>query len=260
MQGFTREWIETDGARLALYRAGHGPAVLLLPSLGRGCDDFQGLGRQLVAGGHEVLALQPRGIGESSAELEQASLNTLASDARAALDHAGADAAHVVGHAFGNRVARCLRADYPRRVKSLALLAAGGRVAPLPDAVDAFRRFINEALDAQTFLRNVALANFAPSSDPSAWATGWFPATARAQAKAAGRTPVDQWWDPGDVDVLIVQGLDDRMAPPANGRQLAELLGSRATLVEVADAGHALLPEQPEAVARALLAFLDARR
>lgn len=30
----------------------------------------------------------------------------------------------------------------------------------------------------------------------------------------------------------------------------------RVTLVEIADAGHALLPEQPDAIARAVLAWL----
>ena len=39
------------------------------------------------------------------------------------------------------------------------------------------------------------------------------------------------------------------VALPANADDIVERLGERATLVAAADAGHALLPEQPEAVA-----------
>jgi pimeloyl-ACP methyl ester carboxylesterase len=260
VDGFQTHWVPVADGRLALHVGGDGPAVLLLPSLGRGCADFQALGRRLIGEGYRVLALQPRGIGESSGGLDGLDLSALAADALAALDHVGAAKAHVAGHAFGNRVARCLRADHPERVLSLTLLGAGGLVAPQPEAQAAFKRFINEPSSPEAFLADVALANFSPRSDPSPWADGWWTQTARAQARAAGRTAVARWWDPGAVDVLIVQGLDDAMAPPGNGRQLAELLGDRATLVEIEDAGHALLPEQPEQVAAALLRFLGGRR
>ena len=56
--------------------------------------------------------------------------------------------------------------------------------------------------------------------------------------------------------MLIIQGLEDAIAPVANGRELAETLGDRAKLVELADAAHALLPEQPDAIARAVTDFL----
>ena len=39
-------------------------------------------------------------------------------------------AAHLVGHAFGNRVARCLAVDRPSLVRSVTLLAAGGLIGP----------------------------------------------------------------------------------------------------------------------------------
>jgi pimeloyl-ACP methyl ester carboxylesterase len=46
------------------------------------------------------------------------------------------------------------------------------------------------------------------------------------------------------------------MAPPAVGRRLAAAAGERARYVEVPDCGHAILPEQPEAVAVAVVGFL----
>jgi pimeloyl-ACP methyl ester carboxylesterase len=41
------------------------------------------------------------------------------------------------------------------------------------------------------------------------------------------------------------------------GRATADALGDRASYVELADCGHAILPERPEAVARHVIAFLD---
>lgn len=63
----------------------------------------------------------------------------------------------------------------------------------------------------------------------------------------------------GDKDVLVVQPEDDVMAVPENAVRLCDELGDRASLVTVPDAGHALLPEQPDAVAGAVLEWLRQR-
>ena len=64
----------------------------------------------------------------------------------------------------------------------------------------------------------------------------------------------------GRAPVLIVQGLDDVSAPPANGRLLKQELGDRARLVEIPRVAHALPIENPEAVARAVLDYLATLR
>lgn len=57
----------------------------------------------------------------------------------------------------------------------------------------------------------------------------------------------------------MVQPEDDVMAVSENAVRLCEDLGDRASLVMVPDAGHALLPEQPDAVAEAVLSWLEQR-
>jgi pimeloyl-ACP methyl ester carboxylesterase len=59
--------------------------------------------------------------------------------------------------------------------------------------------------------------------------------------------------------MLIVQGLNDRIAKPENGHILKRELGDRVTLVDLDQAGHALLPEQPEVIAEAIIPWLTAR-
>ncbi len=101
-----------------------------------------------------------------------------------------------------------------------------------------------------------AIAFFAPGNDPRLWSDGWYPEVAAAERAASQATPPGVWWDGGVAPMLVVQGLQDRIAPPGNGRALKEAFDDRVTLVEVDGAGHALLPEQPDAVAEAVITFL----
>jgi pimeloyl-ACP methyl ester carboxylesterase len=127
---------------------------------------------------------------------------------------------------------------------------------PEPQArVDGLRCFQLNLPDAER-LDAIRAGFFAPSSDPTVWRDGWWPSGAAAQETANRATPREDWWEAGCAPLLVIQGLDDRMAPPANGHALKETLGDRVQLVDLADAGHALLPEQPEAIAEAIIAFL----
>ena len=67
---------------------------------------------------------------------------------------------------------------------------------------------------------------------------------------------VDAWWAGGSTPLLVIQGLQDAVALPENGRLLKAEFGDRVQLTEIDRAGHALLPEQPEFVATNVLAFL----
>ena len=58
--------------------------------------------------------------------------------------------------------------------------------------------------------------------------------------------------------MLVVQGLEDVWAVPEKGRRYAAMHPDRVQLVEIDGAGHAQLPERPEAISAAVLAFLTA--
>jgi pimeloyl-ACP methyl ester carboxylesterase len=210
----------------------------------------------LANAGFRALALNPRGVGASRGSTEGITLHDLARDAAAVIDARADGAAHVVGHAFGHRVACCLAVGHPARVHRLVLLGAGGLVPPDPEASAAFKRYFDESLTTADRYDAMKTANFAARSDPTPWLTGWWPEAVGAQVQAAIATPHEEWWTSGTADILIVQGLEDRMAPPENGRSLARTLGRRVRLVEVAEAGHALLPEQPERVCAEVVRFL----
>jgi len=250
------EVLDIGNAQLEIASLGRGPAVLMLPSLGRGIADFDALIKALADAGFLAIALNPRGIGASRGPMDGITLHDLATDAAAVMKARAGGSAHVVGHAFGHRIACCLAVDHPRRVRSVVLLGAGGLVESQPEARAAFKRFLTEPLTPAERYAAIRTANFAALSDAGAWLDGWWPEVALAQIEAAKATPHEEWWASGEADILVVQGLEDRMAPPENGRTLARRLGRRVTLVEVEHAGHALLPEQPDRVAAAVIDFL----
>jgi pimeloyl-ACP methyl ester carboxylesterase len=98
---------------------------------------------------------------------------------------------------------------------------------------------------------------FAPTSNvPDSWLTDWWPQAAKAQFAAMDVTPFAEWSSGGSAPILVLQGLNDQLAPPANGYALHKMLGDRVQVVDLPDAGHALLAEQQALVANSIREFL----
>jgi pimeloyl-ACP methyl ester carboxylesterase len=149
---------------------------------------------------------------------------------------------------------------HPDLVESVVLLACGGLIPPKPQVSAALRSVFDPSLDPAAHLEAVAQAFFAPGNDPSPWEGGGHAATAVAQGAASEGTPVEDWWMAGSADVLVVQPAADVVAVPENATKIVEMLGERAKMVTIARAGHALLPEQPAAVAAEVIGWLNGRR
>jgi pimeloyl-ACP methyl ester carboxylesterase len=247
--------VATDGARIVATVRGEGPLVALVPSLGRGATDFDDLATRLAAAGYTTAAIDPRNAGESCGGTENLTLHNYAADVAAVIEELGGPA-HAVGHAFGNRVSRCLATDRPDLVASVTLLAAGGLIEPAREDREALKRSFKTDLPEAEHLAAVQQAFFAPANDPRAWRDGWWPCVSAAQSMANRATPREEWWYAGSTPMLIIQGLDDVIAPPENGRALRDEMPDRVSLIELKDAGHALLPEQSDAIASHLLSFL----
>ncbi|HEY6474490.1 MAG TPA: alpha/beta hydrolase [Acidimicrobiales bacterium] len=255
-----RKVVDGPAGPLEVHVDGAGPAVALIASLGRGAEDFADLSANLAAAGFCALALEPRGVGASESPLEDVTMADLGDDVAAVIRALADGPATVAGHAFGNRVARMVATTHADLVESVALLACGGLVPPTPEVTAAMVSVFDARLDPLARLDAVARAFFAPGHDPSPWEGGWYPATAAAQAAATAGTPVEDWWTAGSAEVLVLQPAADVVAVPENATRLVEQLGERARLVTIPDAGHALLPEQPVAVADAMLDWLGRRR
>lgn len=252
--------IDGPAGPIEVRENGEGPAVVFLPSLGRGAEDFDLLAGHVSRAGYHTICPQPRGIGGSTGDLAGLTMADLAADVAAVIDYRAEAPATLVGHAFGNRVARMTATDHPHLVDSVVLLCCGGLVPPGPEPEAALRKVFDPELSNEDHLAAVRLAFFAPGNDPSVWFNGWHGIVAAVQGAATAAQPVDHWWGAGDKDVFVVQPADDVMAVPENARRIVHELAGRASMVTIPGAGHALLPEQPEAVAAAMLTWLERKR
>ena len=225
--------------------------VVLLPSLGRPASDFDELCTLLRTAGFHTLSIDPpRSLpGEPT-------LHDLADYVIQSIDTEEITTFHLVGHAFGNRLARMVTTDYPDRVLSLTLLAAGGHVEMERDILQSLIACYDETLSDEMHMHHVSRAFFAEGNDAEVWREGWMPDVMRLQQAALSRVDRTEWWDAVAPRVLAVQALQDVIAPVGNGQKYASDHPAITTLVDIDGAGHAMLPEQPEAISAALISFL----
>ncbi|MCZ6830759.1 MAG: alpha/beta hydrolase [Gammaproteobacteria bacterium] len=246
-----------SGGDIEYFESGQGDAVVLLASYARGASDFNELAANLNTAGYRTLAINSRGIGSSALGSMDVSYYDLAGDVSSVLASAGVtEPAFLVGHAFGNRIARAFATAHGERVRAVVLLSAGGE-APTPAPVSqAIQTVLFSFWSAAAREDAVQFAFFADGNTaPDYWLSGWYPLAGMLQARANVAT-ASGWADGGQAPLMIVQSLQDRAAPPEQaGRVLAARLPERSDYVEIANAGHATLPEQPQRVAAELIRF-----
>jgi pimeloyl-ACP methyl ester carboxylesterase len=243
-------------ASLEVLEQGRGPPIVLLPSLGRGAIDFDEIADRLSNAGYRVLRPQPRGIGRSTGPWQGLTLEDLAADVAAVIEYDSAGPAFVVGHAFGNRVARMLATARPALVRAVSLVAANVGHNPSPPEVRAAIRMSadinapdNERIKAMRFVF------FAPGSDASVWLRGWHPEVLAAQRIAGDLTPRTLDYAAGQAPVLYIQPSHDPLAHVEDAEEYKRALGDRVTVVVIPNSAHAVIVEQPAAVSDALIAY-----
>jgi len=253
----SKSFVEHGEVRIEIHAQGKGPLVVMIPSLGRGAEDFEDLAGRLAQAGYRALRPQPRGLGGSRGPLEGITLHDYARDVAAVIDAEGGGPAVIAGHAFGNFVARATAADYPAKTRAVALLAATHTWPLRPGLRDSINKSHQTDLPDDVRLKHLQHVFFAPGNDARAWLPGWNEDVMRAERAATDRTPRSEWWTAGTAPVLDMQSECDPLSPPGTRNRYVEEFGAhRVTVALIRNASHALLPEQPEAVAAALLDYL----
>jgi len=246
-----RVLVRYAGITIETIVEGKGPAVVLLPSLARDSEDYDDVADGLVRQGLRVLRPQPRGMGRSSGPLENITLHDFARDVAEVITQLGDGRAVVVGHAYGNWVARMTAVDHPALVRGVAIAAAASRQydASLRAEID---KAGDPALPEEVRLAALRKAFFASGSDPRPWLSGWHPHLREAQRAAAAAVPQQQWWPGGVAPLLDLQADQDPFRVASTRQEMKDEFGDRVTIVVIKNASHALFPEQPQEVATAL--------
>ena len=234
---------------------GAGPAVVLLPSLARDSEDYDAVADGLVRHGLRVLRPQPRGIGRSKGALANITLHDFARDVAEVIRQLGDGRAVVIGHAYGNWIARMTAVDHPALVRGVAIAAAASKDYD-PTLRDEIDKAGDPALPEAVRIAALRKAFFAANSDPSVWLSGWHPHLREAQRAAAAAVPQQQWWSGGVAPLLDLQADEDPFRVPGTRREMTDEFGDRVTVVLIKDASHALFPERPQEVAAALAKWI----
>jgi pimeloyl-ACP methyl ester carboxylesterase len=272
--------IQLHGHRVVFRHegVGEGPVIVLIHGITGRSEQWEPAIPHLSPG-HEVLAPDLLGHGESAKPRGDYSLGAYASAVRDTMVALGHERATIVGHSLGGGIAMQFAYQFPERCERLVLVSSGGlgrevhpllRASTLPgseyvmplllhpkliEAGEAVGRMLGFLkLQAGTDLAEVA-HGFASLGD--AQARSAFIETMRAVLDPGGQrvSALDRLYLAEAVPSLIVWGANDPIIPADHGRAAHEAMpGSRLELLD--GVGHFPQLERPYEFASLLSEFI----
>jgi 3-oxoadipate enol-lactonase len=261
-----------DGFTLAYERAGAGRAIAFIHGA-LIADTFRPLlAESALASEHHLLVYHRRGYAGSTRVAGGITVGQHAADCRALLVHLDIGRAHVVGHSYGGAVALQLALHSPELVESVALLepAIFGGQAYLDALSKGQERHRREGAEVviDDFLKQRFGAEYRAHLDrvlPGTFAQ----AVADAGTWFEQEIPGLQAWTFEEYEaqritqpVLAVLGGESDKLWPRFGETHRRILASFPNVegVVIAGANHAMLIQEPGAVASALAGFYRRHR
>lgn len=214
-----------------------------------------------------VLAFDQPGMGRSPAVFPTLTIPQLADLGARVLDLLGVERADVLGYSFGGAVAQQLALTAPRRVRKLVLVASVYGLGGIP--TDPFTTAAVIAHQSPTptppgmrALARLGYGGVVKTDDTALEAFERAVAAAPpdlnsflGQALAAGTWSSLPWLWAITTPTLVLSGDDDLIVPVANAVVLATWI-PRARLRVLTGAGHLMVLDQTDDVAREISAFL----
>jgi poly(3-hydroxyoctanoate) depolymerase len=264
-------FVDVDGVRLRTSirgpsTPGSGPPLLLITGLGASLDLAQPFERELTTRGVQAIAFDAPGVGESTAYAVPRRMPGIARTIAAMLDTLGHQTVDVLGVSLGGVIAQQLAHQAPQRVRRLVLAATGPGLGGVPGSPRALLALATPRRYHQPdYYRSVAgrVYGGAARRDPDALLHGSLarfiePPSIRGylgQLYAITGWTSLPWLHTLRQPTLVLNGDDDPIVPPINGRILAHCIPD-ARLHVVHGAGHLFLLEQPAEMAALVTGFL----
>lgn len=263
--------LKRPGIDLYYEVSGKGPPVLLIQGVG-----VVGEGWRLQVDGlkerFQTLIFDNRGIGKSVRCSGPISIEAMAEDARALMDAAGWDSAHVMGHSMGGVIAQQLALDCSRRVRSLSLLCtfARGKDAARPTPwvlwMSLRTRIGTRRMRRRAFLEMLCPPTMLRPADTDELATHFAaligrdladqPPILMKQLMAMARhNACERLGELRGIPTLVVSAEHDRIALPRHGQMLAQAIPGRFELLR--DASHGVIIHAPDRINDLVTRFLD---
>ena len=259
--------LATDGIRLHYEVLGRSSATPVLMIQGGGAyTPGWDLPRVRLGLHYRVIALDNRGAGRSDKPFGTYSLEQMAADAIAVLDHAGVEKAHIVGASMGGAITQIIGLRYPERVMSLTLACTACRNHPWR------RELLHSWATAATeqgigsMTREAARWVIGPRSFRRLLpAFGWLGPLAMGRTSHAFVAQVKAILDVDDsiseqlsevtAPTLVLVGNQDILTPRGDSEEIADRMPN-AELVVISGAAHGFMVEHASTFNRVLLDFL----
>jgi pimeloyl-ACP methyl ester carboxylesterase len=237
-----------------------------------------------ISSNHTVIVFDQRGIGNSTAGSKPYTYPQLANDTAGLLDALKIPKADVMGYSLGGHIAQAFTISHPEKVNRLILVASscGGKDSiPKPPE---FKKLQADVVNKS--LHNIPITQEMKELTVASLGSGWIKLhpesvdipvnTTSLQQLKPGLTPeiankqknLGIWEDTnwsGACDeeaklakpTLVITGTDDNnYMPHGNALILASKIPG-AWLVQIKDAGHAVMDQYPEEIGKILNTFLS---
>ena len=253
------------GGNLYYEEYGTGQPLLLVPGL-NGLASFWAAQLQVFAAGFRVITFDHRGAGQSTHSLIRYSIEQMADDTLALMDHLKLERVHYVGHSTGGTIGQRLAARTPDRIGNLVLSATWPRADAYFKRAFALRKAVLETQGVRAYTQLGALslyppdyfaANFAALEDRAERSLATRPPAAILASRVDAIVEFDGWDAlPGiSQRTLVVCARDDMITPLYFSEQLAARL-PHASLALLERGGHFCPVSEPADYNRVVLGFL----
>lgn len=251
--------IKNGNAQIETFVFGQGKVSLILAAgNGRPAAQLDELATAIAANGIQVITYNYRTIGASTGEIENLTLHDYANDLMAIVEYLKLQNVFLGGKTYGNRVVRTVSQDHPDKVKGIILIGAGGEVAPSAETIELYKQYTDPKISKEEWMRLQGILMYAPENEYLAKIDseqGEFPVLASEQAKASERTPKEEWSMGGVAPMLVLTGLNDRVAVPESALSIAKAR-PKTWLIGLPNCGHNMLNERGDDIKKLIVDFI----
>ena len=263
---------------------GKGEPILLFNGASDSMDAWDPSFLTDISSNHTVIVFDQRGIGNSTVGSKPYTYPQLANDTAGLLDALKIPKADVMGYSLGGHIAQAFTISHPEKVNRLILVATmcGGK-----DSIPKPPEFLKLQADVvNKSLYNIPITQELKALNAAALGSGWMklhpesvdiPAnTTSLQQLKPGLTPEiankqknlgiwenTNWSGACDEEArlakptLVITGTDDNdYMPHGNALILASKIPG-AWLIQIKDAGHAVMNQYPEEIGKIVNTFLS---
>ncbi len=286
LQDIPLEKVHVGDIDVAYKMFGKGEPILLFNGASDNLDAWDPALLKVLSSNHTVIAFDQRGIANTTVGSKPYTPEQLANDTAGLLDALKIPKADVMGYSLGSYIAQQLTMMYPDKVNSLILVGSscGGKdhTPKPPEFIKLQADVVNKSL------QNIPITEELKALNVASLGSGWvklhpesvdIPAniTSFQQLKpglppeiANDQNNLGKHWEDNPswsgtcdelaklaIPTLVVTGTDDNMYQPhVNSLKIAEKIPG-AWLVQIKNAGHAIVNQYPAEVGEIFNTFLS---